>query len=135
MAECGFGILEEKMIHLVCSVHDSKAAAYLPPFLLPRSEMAVRTFSDCINSKDHQFSKHPADYTLFRLGMFDDEKGEFHLEIAPISEGNGVDFVDLSATAGLVPGVPVNAVQQNEASAFSDDASILEGATGADSPE
>ena len=41
------------MIHNVYSVYDSAAAAYLPPFILPREEMAIRSFSVAACSDDH----------------------------------------------------------------------------------
>jgi len=66
--------------------------AYLPPFILPRTEMAERTFGDCINSDSHQFGEHPDDYTLFDLGTFDDETAQYDLK-TPQSLGNGVDFI------------------------------------------
>ena len=81
------------MIHKMFSVFDSGAAAYLPPFILPRDEMAVRTFADCCKAPDHQFGKFPQDYTLFRLGTFDDETAEFVREPnGPHPLGNGVIF-------------------------------------------
>ncbi len=60
------------MKHKIFSIFDSKAQAYLPPFCLAEKAMAVRIFGDCVNSDDHQFGKHPGDYTLFELGSFDD---------------------------------------------------------------
>lgn len=40
------------MILLIFAIYDSKAKAYLTPFFLPKYEMAVRTFKDCVNSKN-----------------------------------------------------------------------------------
>ncbi len=60
------------MKHKVFSIYDVKAKAYLPPFILPETPMAVRVFGDCVNSDDHQFGKHPGDYTLFDMGVWDD---------------------------------------------------------------
>jgi len=57
------------------SIYDEKAQAYLPPFILPETGMAIRTFGDCINSQEHQFGKHPADYTLYQIAEFDDDTG------------------------------------------------------------
>ena len=57
------------------SIYDEKAQAYLPPFILPETGMAIRTFGDCINSEEHQFGKHPADYTLYQIAEFDDDSG------------------------------------------------------------
>jgi len=81
------------MIHSIFSIHDAKAHAFLPPFILPRVEMAKRVFGDCVNSKDHQFSQHPEDYTLFHMGNFDDETGEIHPKSTPTSLGLGVQYV------------------------------------------
>ena len=71
------------MIHKIFTIHDSKAQAFLPPFILPRAEMAERTFGDCINSADHQFGQHPDDYTLFELGAFDDEDASYVTHPSP----------------------------------------------------
>lgn len=80
------------MIYVVCSVYDEKAEAFLPPFLLPKVAQAKRIFADCVNSNDHQFGQNPADYTLFRLGEFDDSEGQYLLARAKQSLGNGVEF-------------------------------------------
>ena len=56
------------MKHNIFSVYDEKAQAFLPPFFLPEVGMATRIFGDCVNSDEHQFGKHPTDYTLFHLG-------------------------------------------------------------------
>ncbi len=63
------------MEHRIFTVFDEKAKAYLPPFVLAEVGMALRIFGDCVNSKDHQFGKHPHDYTLFAIGCFDDSTG------------------------------------------------------------
>lgn len=57
----------------IFSVYDSKAAAYLPPFFLPRTEQAERAFQQCAGDKKHQFGSFPEDYTLYEIGTFDDE--------------------------------------------------------------
>lgn len=74
----------------IFSIYDSKAQAYLPPFFLPRKQMAVRAFAECCNSESHQFGKWPADYTLFHVGAFDDESGLID-SFPPISLGNGLE--------------------------------------------
>lgn len=80
------------MIYTVFSIYDSKAEAYLPPFILPKIAQAKRAFADCVNSDSHQFGQNPADYTLFELGQFNDEDGRFMLQRANISLGNGVEY-------------------------------------------
>ena len=88
---------------LIFTVYDTKAETYMPPFFVPSKGLAIRAFEDCINSQDHHFGKHPADYTLFSLGHFDTDHGEFILTDR-ISIGNGVEFIN-----PLKPDTPQNA--------------------------
>ncbi|AXL15427.1 nonstructural protein [Microviridae sp.] len=121
------------MIHLQFSIYDTKAGAYLPPFILPREEMAIRTFGDCINAKDHQFSLHPEDYTLFRLGTWDDDTARFTAEgNGPQTLGNGVEFIrahspELNHAAETPPDPSLPTL--------SDEPPILSGATSTNSSE
>ncbi len=91
------------MIFKVFTVFDSKAEAYLPPFILPHDDMAKRIFSDCCNKDDHQFGAHPADYTLFRLGCWSDKTSGFDLENAPVNLGVGVEFVKGAVVESQLP--------------------------------
>lgn len=77
----------------VFTVYDQKAEAFLPPFFVPSVGLATRAFTDCINSKDHQFGKHPADYTLFNLGTWNDDDASFDARTKK-SMGNGVEYID-----------------------------------------
>lgn len=76
----------------IFSIYDQKAEAYLPPFTLPKPAIAVRTFKGCVNDNDHAFGANPHDYTLFQIGIFDDETGS--LTDLKKSLGNGVEFID-----------------------------------------
>lgn len=88
------------MIHSMFSVYDQKADAYLPPWIMPRVSMAQRVFGDCVNSSDHQFSHHPEDYTLFHLGDWDDETGEFRsLPSGKRSLGLALEYVKVQTDA------------------------------------
>lgn len=80
------------MIHHIFAVYDQKAGAHLPPFILPTIPMAERTFGDCVNKEEHQFNAHPEDYTLIRLGTFDDETGGIDVLSVPESLGLGVKY-------------------------------------------
>lgn len=74
----------------VFGVYDDKAKAFLPPFFLPEKAMALRTFGDCVNDSSHQWGRHPADYTLFVFGEFDQSTGKFSIEPAFELLANGV---------------------------------------------
>lgn len=80
------------MYQKMFSVYDEKAQAFLPPFFLHAEGMARRVFGDCVNSNDHQFGRHPQDYTLFLIGEFDDGTGTF-TSSSKQSLGNGVEFI------------------------------------------
>lgn len=81
------------MKHIIFAIYDSKAQAYLPPFIMHRTEMATRVFADCVNDyPNHQFSKNPQDYTLFTIGQFDDNTAKIKTEKMILSLGNGLEF-------------------------------------------
>ncbi len=81
------------MKHKLFSIFDVKAQAYLPPFCLPERGMAIRVFGDCVNSSDHQFGKHPGDYTLFELGSFDDSVCVVSCSPSAMKVVNGLEVV------------------------------------------
>ncbi len=76
----------------IFSVYDSKAEAFLPPFFYGTKGQAMRSFGDAVNEEGHQFRKHAADYTLFYVGVFDQDEGAFDVT-APVSLGNAVTFL------------------------------------------
>lgn len=88
------------MIQQLYTVYDEKADAFLPPFFVPTHGLALRAFKDCVNSKDHQFGKHPADYSLFYLGDWDDDTCEFTI-VPRKALGNGVEFINRDLPADL----------------------------------
>lgn len=73
------------MITSIFSVYDSKTAAYLPPFYMPTKPAAMRAISDAVQTPDHQFFKHAADYNLYFLGTFCDNTCKFDIEATPIN--------------------------------------------------
>ena len=57
------------------TVFDKAVGAYMRPFVMQSDGQAVRHFEDEVNG-DNPIAKHPEDYALFRIGMFDDQSGE-----------------------------------------------------------
>jgi hypothetical protein len=58
------------------AVYDRKAEMYSQPFLEIKDGTAVRAVQDIvINNKDHPFAKHPSDFSLHKLGEFDEQTG------------------------------------------------------------
>jgi hypothetical protein len=59
----------------VYSIYDKATNAYMRPFFLQADGQALRVFTDMAVDAEHEVSKHPEDYSLFRLGSFDDNAG------------------------------------------------------------
>lgn len=103
-------------MQLMFTVYDVKAQVYTPPFFVPTKGIAIRAFEDCVNSEDHQFAKHPQDYTLFELGSFRAEDGflDYH---APKSVGNGLEFLrpdELKQLGALQNGAAKPTISDNQ---------------------
>ena len=71
------------MQYLVCAIYDSKVGAFCSRFYAFKGE-AVRSFSEAVTDGKSAFCKHPADFTLFQLGWFEDGKGELSPDKCPI---------------------------------------------------
>lgn len=57
------------------SVYDDKAKSYITPFFVPEKGQAVRMFTDTVNDPQTVMHKHPEDFVLFFVGVFDTEDG------------------------------------------------------------
>lgn len=82
------------MIHRIFTVHDCKAEAYLPPFYFSTVGQAIRTFSDMVADPQHAFARHPEDYTLFQLGLYDDSTCSFDILPSPTAIGKAIEFIN-----------------------------------------
>ncbi len=60
----------------VYSIYDQASGLYSRPFFTQSDAQAVREFTDIALDAEHAIGKHPADYTLFRLGIYDDNNGK-----------------------------------------------------------
>lgn len=87
------------MILKIFSVYDQKAQAYLPPFYLPNSALAIRTFTDAVNTDDHAFHKHPQDYLLVEIGEFDDSSATIDCYPALKSLGTAFEYIEVNQNA------------------------------------
>lgn len=76
----------------IFTVYDCKAEAYLPPFYLNTRGQAIRAFTDSVNDPNHQFAKHPEDYTLFFLGSYEDANASFHILPASEALGKAIEY-------------------------------------------
>ncbi len=64
------------MLLQIYSVFDVASGAYMRPFMCQADGEASRMFSDLANDKEHPMGQHPEDYSLCRLGSFNDQTGD-----------------------------------------------------------
>lgn len=59
----------------IFTIYDSKAKAYLRPFILPSAVHAIREIAEVLQ-RPGPFSDYPEHFQLFETGEFDDDTGE-----------------------------------------------------------
>lgn len=77
---------------LAFSIRDVKAECFTQPFFAQAKGQAIRGFADAVNDGKSDYARHPADYTLFHIGSFDDQTGAFEPESSLVPLGNGLTF-------------------------------------------
>lgn len=91
------------MKRVVCAVFDSAAGLYGQPIFVPSVGAALRSFIDEVNNKESAMYAHPEDYTLFNLGMYDDEVGVFAApDVGIVSVARGKDVSERYRPQGEV---------------------------------
>lgn len=79
----------------IYAIYDSAAAAFVQPFMMHNDGLAIRAFQDNVNAKEeNNISKHPEQFTLFKLGQFDDKSAKYTLEDSPKSLAIGVELIN-----------------------------------------
>lgn len=58
------------------TLHDVKATNYSPPFFQHNDALAIRMLTDLVNDVNTSVGRHPADFKLYRVGTYDDSKGQ-----------------------------------------------------------
>lgn len=65
------------------SIHDAKAGVYLSPFPMQTHGMAQRAFMDALENPQTPMCKYPLDFSLFFIGVYDDETSIIVSELPP----------------------------------------------------
>lgn len=63
------------MIKGIYAVHDARVKAFNDCFMLPHEDLAKRGFVHEVNRKGSDLGAHFRDYSLWKLGDFDDQTG------------------------------------------------------------
>lgn len=82
--------------HKVFSVFDSKAKAWLPPFICPNAAVAIRSFEAAANSAQHEFHRFATDFILFEVGAWSESTGELLNIPEKVSLGIAVEFLKVN---------------------------------------
>lgn len=77
---------------LAFALFDIKSGLYSQPFFHAHSGQAVRTVMDVGQDPQTTIGRHPADFALHQVGVFDDQTGMFE-PMQPVSLGAVVSFL------------------------------------------
>jgi len=64
-------------VKVIVSIKDRAADAFMQPWFVPTTAMAVRSFMDEVqrDTADNQLFHHSDDFDLYEIGIFDDSTG------------------------------------------------------------
>ncbi|QXP08618.1 MAG: nonstructural protein [Arizlama microvirus] len=88
------------MITNVYTIFDSKALVFNTPFFCLSDGVAKRMCADLAADINTTVGRHPADYILYRIATYDDNRAQF--DLLPIRE-HVVDIVALVPGTGSQP--------------------------------
>ena len=81
------------MMLVACAIRDKQVEAFLPTFFVRAKGEAMRHFIDLFGDND-RFGKHPGDYDLYELYVYDDLNGKvLQHEDRPMKILSGLDAV------------------------------------------
>ncbi len=62
------------------AIFDTCSGIYEKPFFSTHDDLVRREFQDVATGAEHPINKHPEHYSLWRLGVFNNENGDIHNE-------------------------------------------------------
>jgi hypothetical protein len=65
------------------SVKDAKSGTFGNPYYAQNDALAARSFEQASNDPNTTINAYPEDFSLYRVGSFNDESGEFKPEPQP----------------------------------------------------
>lgn len=80
------------MLLQVCVLRDSAIDSFGTPYFVTHVGAAIRGFTDAVNTaSDLQVYKHPEDFELYHLGIYNDQDGTFEMLAKPRQLSRGAD--------------------------------------------
>lgn len=86
---------------MIFAIYDAAPEAYLEPFFSQNETVACRAFGIAANEPDHNFNRHAADLTLFKIGEWDEQSGEIKVLEAKKPLGCALEFIRAHNVAQL----------------------------------
>lgn len=80
----------------IYAMQDVKANAFGQPFFSPNDGLALRSVSDLVADRNSMPAKHPQDFNIFKLGVYDDNSGRIEANAVPVFVAKCLDFVSQS---------------------------------------
>lgn len=80
---------------IIFSIKDSATEAFSPLFEARATGEALRMFKDQTTNPDSQISRHPTDFELYKVGMFDENTGEL-TGMKPERIARAIDMLEMS---------------------------------------
>lgn len=88
------------MVELMAySVYDSKTMVFQTPWFMLSRGAALRGFADLVNDERSSVNKHPEDYSLFEIGKWKDDTGEF-VPMTPVNLGVAASYKNVPVFSG-----------------------------------
>lgn len=81
-------------VQLFC-VYDAQSKLYEVPFGRPTIGVAIRAFGQAVKTPDSALAKSAADFSLWHIGAFDDEKGTVENLQVPVMVAAAREFVSV----------------------------------------
>lgn len=81
-------------------IHDKLSGVYNKPFYLQNDQVAQRSAKQLLSDPNSEISRSPEDYTLFKIGTFDDTSATIEMQKEPIAV---VKFHELQAVLNNQP--------------------------------
>lgn len=64
------------MILYIMAIKDKATKVFMTPGYAHNIQMAMRDFADSLNNEQSPMNKHPHDFELYIVGLYDDNTGE-----------------------------------------------------------
>lgn len=79
------------LVQQVYSVYDLKGEGFSQPIFAVNDRVAMRLFGDAVKDPETPVGRHPEDFALFRVGVWNSENGQLAGTESPIPVWTGLE--------------------------------------------